>query len=322
MNGLKSNQEADPSGLADVIREFTTVYCLTRRVSNQFRQGELRFEDVTKLIGDDESSALFRLKERCHALFRRDPAEGEVVMRREALFDLAVGSLFHEAMKFRENFYQRESYGPKVRALRKEGDPDTHELFREFEKILSVTSERLEEALQETDVLLAQTRQQFRVLLGIYKDTGHVARFLVENGPLLAEVFVEEPERLLEELYGSSAAAYERAARSYLDSGYFDEAKGVLHEASSRGSNDVALTRLTAYAEGMSAYLCGEYTRAVDRVANWLDAVPSADEARYAALALSAFSRIDPLLDETEREALGDASALLTARLQEVAARA
>ena len=38
--------------------------------------------------------------------------------RREVLFDLAVGSLFHEAMKFRENFYQREVYGPRVRALR------------------------------------------------------------------------------------------------------------------------------------------------------------------------------------------------------------
>ena len=58
-------------------------------------------------MGDGEDSVLFRLKERCHALFRGGEQPSEVVMRREALFDLAVGSLFHEAMKFRENLYQR-----------------------------------------------------------------------------------------------------------------------------------------------------------------------------------------------------------------------
>ena len=66
-------------------------------------------------------------------------------MRREALFDLAVGSLFHEAMKFRENFYQREVYGPRVRALRTESGAENEALFREFEKILAAVAQRLDE---------------------------------------------------------------------------------------------------------------------------------------------------------------------------------
>ena len=125
------------SALVDILREFLAAHRLTRRLFARYRSGELRFEELEDLVGDDEHSVLFRLKGRCHALFRRDPGHPALAVRREALFDLAVGSLFHEAMKFRENFYQREVYGPRVRALRTESGGENAALFQEFEKILS-----------------------------------------------------------------------------------------------------------------------------------------------------------------------------------------
>ena len=86
-------------------------------------------DEVKALAGDDDGCCLFRLKERCHALFRPRETGSRVRMRREALFDLAVGALFHESMKFRENLYQREVYGPRMRALRSDADAESRARF-------------------------------------------------------------------------------------------------------------------------------------------------------------------------------------------------
>ena len=123
------------SDLVYIVRDFLIVHRMFRDVTARYWSGALRFEQVQALVGDSEESVLFRLKERCHALFRAD-SEGEVVrVGPEALFDLAVGSLFHEAMKFRESLYQRDVYGPKVRALSSASEPEVSLLFREFERI-------------------------------------------------------------------------------------------------------------------------------------------------------------------------------------------
>ena len=77
-------------GLVDIAREFLTAHELVRRLFDRHREGVLRFEELGQLIGDDERSVLFRLKERCHASFRTSGGDA-LPMHREALFDLAVG---------------------------------------------------------------------------------------------------------------------------------------------------------------------------------------------------------------------------------------
>lgn len=201
------------SRLVDVVRDFLAADRMLRRLFERHERGELRFDEVKEIVGDGEGSVLFRLKEQCHALFRPDARASAVSMRREALFDLAVGSLFHEAMKFRENLYQRVVYGPRVRALRSEAGGESAAIFEEFEKILAGADERLLEARQETEALLHQTRAQFRVLLAAHRDNGLVTRFLVENQGLVAEVFEDGLDGLLAATCGSAAGGYEQAAR-------------------------------------------------------------------------------------------------------------
>ena len=207
--------------LVEIVRTFLAAHRTMKRLFARYRSDELRFAQLQELIGDDESSVLFRLKERCHALFRPRDAESAMAMRREALFDLAVGSLFHEAMKFRENFYQREIYGPRVRALRSESAEESDALFREFEKILETVSERLAEGLQETEILIEQTGDQLRVLLAEQPKNGFVVRYLIENRELVEEVFAIPLDALLTEIAGAAAAGFELAGRSYLDSGFY-----------------------------------------------------------------------------------------------------
>ena len=111
------------SGLVQIVRDFISVHREMKRLFAEFRDGSLAFVDVRSLVADGESSVLYRLKERVHSLYR-DETDDSRLQRGEALFDLAVGSLFHEALKFRENFYQLEVYGPKVMRLRSEAGED------------------------------------------------------------------------------------------------------------------------------------------------------------------------------------------------------
>jgi tetratricopeptide (TPR) repeat protein len=265
------------AALAGITREFLSAHRLMRRLFALYRSGELRFQDLERLIGDDEHSVLFRLKGRCHALFRRDPERRAVAMRREALFDLAVGSLFHEAMKFRENFYQREVYGPRVRDLRGESGAENAGLFREFEKILSAVAQRLEEGLHESEELLAQTRDQLALLLVEYPDNGFVTRCLIENRADADAVFEKGLDALLALIHGDAATGHLVAGRSYLASGYFAEAEAALERASEQGGCGAEVDRLLAYARGMTAYLAGDYAASVASLSKWLEAAPSQD---------------------------------------------
>lgn len=310
--------------MVDIVRDFLGADRLLRQLLARFERGELRFEEVESLVGDDEGSVLFRLKEHCHALFRggQTTVEGSVV-RREALFDLAVGSLFHEAMKLRENLYQELVYRPKVRALAATagmGDP----IFSEFQKILDAATKRLAEARPEVEALLSHTRSQFKTLLEAHCENGFVTRYLVANGELVEEVFRDGLDTLLGAIYGSAAIGYERAARSYLTSGYFPEALRVLERARQRGLETGVFPRLTAYGDGMQHYIEGDYPAALERLQAWLDARPAPDEAPFAKLAQAAIQRIAEIrrVADPDRLTTTKLTTRLAALLQEASTNA
>lgn len=306
------------SAIVDIARDFLAVHRELRRIAGQQSAGALSFDEVRRFVGDDERSVLYRLKERCHALFRSGSADGQIEIGASALFDLAVGSLFHEAMKLRENLYQSAVYAPKVAALRGSGVADASGLLREFDKIVNDARQRLAESVAESRVLLGQTTTQFRVLLRSYSANGTLARFLVEQSEQLAEAFACSPDEALADLHGSAGAAWRRAAWSYLASGFFAETGRALAEAEKHGEPASELARQRAFADGMSAYLAGDYDAAISRIAAFADAELSAEERRLAPLAASAMTRVRKFV--AADAALAERAAGLAERLRALSA--
>jgi hypothetical protein len=299
-------------GLVGILRDFLAVHRLMHELLARHRDGALRFEDLRELVGDDERSVLFRLKERCHAAFRNSDAASDQALHREALFDLAVGSLFHEAMKLREDFYQREVYGPRVRALRSRGRIDAPELFDEFDRLLEGVSKRLEEGLREAEALLGQTVAQLTLLLAAHREDGHVARFLLENTQRVQEAFGVAFEALLTTIYGGPAHAYRIAGTSYLESGYFDAAALALEESARRDACDSRIPPLLDYARGMDAYLERDYERSLASLVAWSASGDARDETRLR-LARDAVACISRLAEGDQRSRLvAEAGRLLT----------
>lgn len=300
-------------GLVDIAREFFEAHRLMRRVLARHREGSLRFEELTALVGDDEQSVLFRLKERCHLAFRNG-ADGSLPLHREALFDLAVGSLFHEAMKFREDFYQHEVYGPRVEALRSDADAEETALFEEFARIQEGVAARLDEGLTECEALLEGTVDQLVGLLAAHHDDALVARFLVQSGGAVEETLDRSLESALDAIYGDAATGYAHAGRSLLDSGYYPEAIRALNAASEHGAAAPEISRLVAYARGMQAYLARDYGETVAKLSEWADA-PGDAATELTMLARDAVARIGQLATGSDRERIRGDAATLLARL-------
>jgi len=302
------------STLVDIARDFLTAHQSLRTLARRNRSGELRFEEVLELVGDDEESVLFRLKERCHRVFRATESDAEIGPG--ALFDLAVGSLFHEAMKFRENVYTRDIYGPRVRALREAGVADEGGLLREFEKIVGDSALRLEESLLEAETLLGQTGGQFRVLLAANAGNAYVTRFLIDHVAEVEDVMGQPLEAVLADIHGDAALGYARAAESYLVSGFFEAGTWALESARRLGHPPEEAARLEAYAQGMQAYLEGRFPDAIASLGAWLDAQPGAREGSFARLAFSALSRVGQLIGEEGDPAVSDGASALAERIR------
>ncbi|MDG2049959.1 MAG: hypothetical protein P8M78_07335 [Myxococcota bacterium] len=304
------------SGLVNIIRDFLTVHDRANRLFGRRGQGELRFDEVRSWVGEDSRSALFRLKETCHAIFRPSEDEDSLDMKGGALLDLAVGSLFHEAMKLRENLYQQERYGPRVRAFQGSADADTRELLTEFEKNLSLSAQRLEESVAEVQVLLEQTGKQLRRVMVESAANGITARSLCENQSAVEAVYPEGLDNLLGSIFGDAATGYFSAAISYLESAYYAEALGPLEEARHRAPGRGDIQGVAAYAQGMLAFFSRDYGSSVKFLAQWIEAEEGGGRPEWIRQALAGTLHIERLQPDEEAPKVIKTAAALSAQLK------
>src|SRR5262249_5683513 len=160
------------------------------------------------------------LKEETHALFRFDESSSEEELHAEELFDLAVGALFHEAMKFREGFYLTTAYGPRLEAMLRSGAGPLADSFR---KVFEGGSQRMRASAEEARALFDETRDQLLIVLQHLPRSRPVARSLVENAERTAQVFETSVDELLSAIYGSASEGYRLAASGLIESGHFEE---------------------------------------------------------------------------------------------------
>ena len=302
--------------VVDLLRDFLSAHEILDELVEAHDVDRLEFADVAAWAGDDASSALFRLKEHCHALVRVAGGEADGEIGPAELLDLVVGSLFHEAMKLRENHYQIRTYAVRVERLRARADPAHAESTRELEHLLELSGRHLHEAFYEARSLMMLTRRHVRALLQEHADSGLVARALHERRESVDRVFDAEAADgtevpLLDSLYGGPAQAALAVARSFLESAYFEEALTALGEAAERGADAATIRGLSRYAEGMHAFLTGSYRESIDALGAWVEygvADEAPGQARFAGAALA---RLDKLVE-------GDDSAELLARAKQL----
>ena len=225
MGKLEPLQRDRERKVVEIVRSFLLAVQTFRRHQEKYRQGSLCFPDLAKLVDDRGQSILFILKESCHSLFRHNEHQ---VSEKEQIFDLTVGTLFHLAMKMREDLYQLEFYGPKYTKLDKKEDSPLEQknLVHQFKQLISRADKSFQEGMDEVAILLQEALPQFQEFLGEHRENGLLIRFLLEEKDLLKDILGEGTlEDLFKRLYGPRPAQpYWLAGESYFQSGFYGRA--------------------------------------------------------------------------------------------------
>jgi tetratricopeptide (TPR) repeat protein len=240
--------------IVTIVYSFLHAFRTFRQIKKDYREGSLRFADLTKFVDDRGQSYLFTLKTACQDLFRQSSPAG----KNEQIFDLTVGSIFHLAMKLREDLYQLEFYGPKYLEFGKEEKQSRGQeaLMLTFKEVLSRTTTSLQEGMEEIAALIEDSLRQFTGLLQESRENGLLLRFILEEKQLVEGVFgAAGQEKVFRLLYfQDESKPYRLAGDSYFDSAFYSRAIRAFSQALEKCPEDESLKFKISLSRGMEQF--------------------------------------------------------------------
>ena len=235
--------------VASVFRRFLIARVAFDAILVLFQKSEpMRFEPINTFV----ERTLFGLKEECHSLFRKAGRPAGEVLFAEDLFDVLIGSIFHEMMKIKENCYIIETYGPTFRQMkdiagRRIDLPDyERKFFQACKQIIERASGTVYEDIAAAEQLFDDAKAHLLNMLPRFASNGLVTRMLIENEQLVEMVYGEgDLAMVLGRTYkGRLDNAYLHAASSYMRSGRFQEAKTYCEKSLKERPDDERAQRL------------------------------------------------------------------------------
>ena len=213
--------------------------------------------ELAAMVGTEQDNGpLWQLKDLCHRIWpqerRREEAQG-------ALVDWLIGSLFHEAMKLKENLYLLAAYTPAAATLggwvgaEGEGDRPLSTIARMVD--LHAMAERLAGdvagQMERIGGLFGQASCLLRMMMPELAANPLVLRLLMEMEEVVADLWGEPLEALMSDTFaGRPATGFCRAGSSYLRGQWYRQALAAYRRAldCDRGCDEaiVSVTRIEA----------------------------------------------------------------------------
>jgi hypothetical protein len=251
--------------ILEIVRGLLLSEVAFQEILKKYNEGRLRFSDIGVWVDDKGQSVLYNLKEQCHSFFRYKGKKP--IQKNEWLLDLVIGSIFHEAMKLRENFYQMEVYRPRYLQYKAKFGKSEYErdYLQLFERIILKAEQGVAEGMLETRSLFKDATAQ---LIDLFKESSRDAflvRFLLENLTLLHKVYgPKKTKGIFDVMFKRGFLdAYRFAGASYLRSGHYDLSSNYFLKASQMDPYDGGLQFLLNFSLGMIEYYRNAYSKSL-----------------------------------------------------------
>lgn len=215
---LLSKQE---SFVRDVLRDFCHI---ANQLESHFLEydatGAVSFHFFDDILGRQNSKGLlWRIKDTAHLLFRN-----EIRTQHQALgeyLDWALGYIFHECIKLKEDAYQQMNYRPRFRQLREHPDltPEELHIGSELYAVIQQTSESIEREVRRVRFILFHTKRMFILYLPAHAHNMLLARFLHAHAALVQQIFKGSADELLHAIYGPHLSRMHALAAESLEQG-------------------------------------------------------------------------------------------------------
>lgn len=169
---------------------------------------------------------LWHLKDQSHQLFRHNNSFSNNLY--EYLFDWAIGSIFHEAMKLKEDAYQVDSYRPLLdyNSQELQDDSPLSVIIKEYCALIERAQKNLQEELESIEELFNKAVYHLREMLISKKDNMLLVRFLLDSKNTIINIiggdsYYDIFHRMFPD---GPLQAYEKAARECYRQGWYDPA--------------------------------------------------------------------------------------------------
>jgi hypothetical protein len=169
-------------------------------------------------------------------------------------------------MKLRECIYQLEYYKPQYTMLISSAELTSAEnkVIHEFDLLINKAEKRLAEGLKEVKTLLKELVGHVKDLIRIYKDNYLLPRFILENERSFIAIYGKKGyQDLLEDIYEQGRTTLLlRAAISYLDSEYYQTARGLFQKVTKIDRLNSTARFLYLYTSAFNCYFRNRFSMA------------------------------------------------------------
>jgi len=200
------------------------------------------WNQLTRMIGsENDKGRLWQLKDLCHLVWPEQENGYDV---HGSLLDWLVGSVFHEAMKLKENIYLLNTYGPAAVRIRELAPEPSRMLLRprgvyprlssmvDVESLVRRIASDVISQMEQMGFLLGQANFMLRMMMPELAGNPLVIRLLVEKSELVDRVWGESVEEVLADMFaGSPVQGFCAAGRSYLLAQWYDDALAMYQRA-------------------------------------------------------------------------------------------
>lgn len=209
----------------NLLKEFTeTLTVFIALYEKNLTARQISFDQINRLVGrESEKGLLWRLKDHCHQLWRDTNPHGEL---NGCLLDWVMGSLFHEAMKLKENIYMYQYYGPLAKGMGNGSAGGTIKLCGiEFERFMDRTDREIEKQIETLGIMFGRANYLLRTIMLDQAENPLLVRYLVENEQVVETLWSESLIDLFRDMFGGQPEeGFCLAARSYLEGDWHQNA--------------------------------------------------------------------------------------------------
>jgi len=187
------------------------------------------YDAINQLVGSEHGkNSLWRLKDLSHQLWRQADA-GDL---EGCLLDWVIGSLFHEAMKLKENIYLRENYRPLMESNNLPPRKKPNFCGFECKRFMAKTATEIDSQMENIGFLFGQANYLLRVLLLNQTTNRLLLRFLAEHEHVAFDLWYESITDIFTDLFDNNpAGGYCMAAASFVEGHWFARAINTYQKA-------------------------------------------------------------------------------------------
>lgn len=219
--------------LRDLVQDFIEAKLYVAMLREEHRTtATLPYSLLDEWIGSEtKKGALWNLKDQCHNLFRNKGAKSNLY---EHLFDWTIGSIFHEAIKLKEDSYQMETYKPLLEQESYKQNAVLSRIVSDYFEVIENARKNLAEELERINHLFSKALLHLIEILPLHRDNILLVRFLLDNTKKLSEkvfgkkVFTQIVHTMFPE---GVASAYLCVAEKCIQSGWYRDATRYLKKA-------------------------------------------------------------------------------------------